>query len=138
MTSSLPDNAVITSVTLKIKQQSVTGGATFNMFQGLFIDIRKGTFGLLNLQATDFQALASKSSIGPYTTAPVAGWYSYNLTPYKLYINKLATGSGLTQFRLRFKLDDNNNTTANYISFYSGNYAFASLRPTLIIKYYVP
>jgi hypothetical protein len=38
-TPGLPDTATITSVTLKIKQQSVTGGATFNMFQGMLVDI---------------------------------------------------------------------------------------------------
>jgi hypothetical protein len=59
------------------------------------------------------------------------------LTAGKDYINKLTTLSGLTQIRLRFKLDDNNNTVANYISFYSGNATLAN-RPQLIIEYYVP
>jgi hypothetical protein len=52
------------------------------------------------------------------------------------YINKLATFSGLTQFRLRFKLDDNNNAIANTISFFSGN--SATNKPILTIQYYVP
>jgi hypothetical protein len=39
--------------------------------------------------------------------------------------------------RLRFKLDDNNNTIANYLSLYSGN-ASATSRPLLIVEYYVP
>jgi hypothetical protein len=50
------------------------------------------------------------------------------------YINKL----GLTQFRLRFTLDDNNDSISNYIRFYSGNAALASVRPLLIVKYYLP
>jgi hypothetical protein len=135
-TMGLPDNATITSVTLKFRPQSATAGATFGMFQGLYIDIRKGTFGALGLEKADFQATASKLSIGPFTTAPVSGWYTYNLTSNKTYINLLSTYSGVTQFRLRFKLDDNNNTIANYISFYSGNSSV--YKPMLIITYYVP
>jgi Leucine-rich repeat (LRR) protein len=135
-TSTLPDTAVITSVTLKIKPQSVTGGATFSMFQGLLVDIFKGTFGTSALQTTDFQSAAHRT-VGPFTAPAVGGWYAFNLTPLEAYINKLATGSGLTQFRLRFRLDDNNNAIANYISFYSGN-APAAYRPQLIVQYYVP
>lgn len=136
ITSGLPDNATLTSVTLKIKQQSATGGTTFSMFQGLLVDIRKGTFGTLALAATDFQAAASKVGTVPFTNAAVGGWYSFNLTSSKTFINLLATNSGATQFRLRFKLDDNNNAIANYISFYSGN--SATNKPTLVITYYVP
>ena len=48
-----------------------------------------------------------------------------------------ATGSGLTQIRLRFKLDDNNDAINNYLSLYSGNAPLA-YRPQLVIEYYVP
>jgi hypothetical protein len=37
----------------------------------------------------------------------------------------------------RFKLDDNNNTTANFLSLYSGN-AGAKNRPQLIVEYFIP
>ena len=46
--------------------------------------------------------------------------------------------TGTTQFRLRFLTDDNNDNAADYMKFFSGNYATASARPTLIIEYYVP
>ncbi|MBI3153480.1 MAG: hypothetical protein HYZ21_15210, partial [Chloroflexi bacterium] len=48
-----------------------------------------------------------------------------------------ATNGGLTQIRLRFKLDDNNNAIANYLSLFSGNAPLAS-RPQLIIEYHLP
>ena len=51
------------------------------------------------------------------------------------YINRLATNGGLTQLRLRFKLDDNNNAIANFISFFSGDAASAN-RPVLTITYH--
>ncbi|MGC1377061.1 MAG: hypothetical protein WA821_12590 [Anaerolineales bacterium] len=45
-------------------------------------------------------------------------------------------GSGLTQIRLRFKMDDNNNAVASYLSLYSGN-APATSRPQLVITYII-
>jgi hypothetical protein len=68
---------------------------------------------------------------------PSGGWYSFNLTAAKGRINKLATNGGLTQIRLRFKLGDNNDAIANYLSIFSGNSGAAS-RPQLIISYSTP
>ncbi len=136
-TASLPDNAVITKVTLKLKKQGITGGGNpVTMFQGFMVDIKKGAFGTAPLALTDFKATASKT-VGPQSPALNAGWYNLNLTPAKAYINKLATGGGLTQIRLRFKLDDNNNAIANILKIYSGN-AGAANRPQLVIEYYTP
>jgi predicted outer membrane repeat protein len=136
-TGSLPDNAVITSVTLKVKKSAIVGGGNpVTAFGGFMVDIKKGFFGAATLQVSDFQAAASKS-YGPFNTALVGGWYSINLTTGKAYINKLATSSGLTQIRLRFKSDNNNNALANYLSLYSGNAPMAS-RPRLVITYIVP
>jgi hypothetical protein len=137
-TKGLPDNAVITKVTLKVRKQGILGGSNpVNTFQGFMVDVRRGFFGpAAGLQVSDFQANANKS-YGPFKPALVSGWYAINLTPAKAYINKLASDGGVTQVRLRFKLDDNNNAIANYLSLYSGN-APAASRPQLIIEYYVP
>ena len=48
-------------------------------------------------------------------------------------INKV----GVTQFRLRFTLDDNDDMGNDYIKFFSGNSTDAN-RPALIITYYLP
>ncbi len=136
-TKSLPDNAVITKVTLKLKRQGITGGGNpVTTFQGFVVDIKKGTFGASALQITDFQAPANKTC-GPFKPALVNGWYTINLTSAKAYVNKLASNGGLTQIRLRFKLDDNNDAVANLLSLYSGNAALTS-RPQLTVEYYVP
>jgi hypothetical protein len=135
--ASLPNNAVITKVMLKIKKQGITGGGNpVTAFQGFMADIKKGFFGTTALQASDFQTAANKT-YGPFKPTAVSNWYSINLTGAKAYVNKLATSGGLTQIRLRFKLDDNNNAVANYLSLFSGNAPTAS-RPQLIIQYYVP
>ncbi|MGC1378034.1 MAG: DNRLRE domain-containing protein [Anaerolineales bacterium] len=137
-TGGLPDTAVITKVTLKVMKQAIVGGGNpVTTFQGFMVDIKNGTFGTSVLQITDFQT-AANATYGPFLTAPVGNWYSIDLTAGKAFVNKLATGSGLTQIRLRFKLDDNNNTLANYLSLYSGNMTTAADRPQLVITYTVP
>ena len=136
-TAALPDTAVITSATLKLKEVSITGnGDPFTLFQGLMVDVRKGFFGTTaNLQLADFQAAASKP-VGPYTPALSSGWYTIKLGSASLpLINKLSTyQSGFTQFRLRFKLDDNDDSVADFLSLSSGNAGLA-FRPQLIIEY---
>jgi trimeric autotransporter adhesin len=137
-TASLPDKAIITKVTLKVRQQGVVGGGNpVTAFQGFMAAIKIGFFGTTaGLVPGDFQAAATQT-YGPFTPAAAGGWYSLNLTPGKASINKLASGGGLTQIRLRFSLDDNNNSAANYLSLYSGNAPLAS-RPQLLIEYYLP
>ena len=133
----LPDTAVITGVTLKVMKKSIVGGGNpVATFKGFMVDIKNGIFGTAALQAADFQTKASHS-YGPFMAVPVSNWYSINLTGGSTFINKLASGSGLTQIRLRFKLDDNNNAIANYLALYSGNAPTAD-RPQLVISYYVP
>jgi hypothetical protein len=39
---------------------------------------------------------------------------------------------------LRFYKDDNDLGAADYWRFFSGDHATASLRPTLLIEYYIP
>lgn len=137
-TAPLPDTAVITKITLKLKKQSVAGGGNpVSAFEGFVLDIKKGFLGSASsLASNDFQANAPKT-LGPFTTALAGSWYSIDLTAAKAYINKATTSNGLTQIRLRFKLGDNNNGVANYLSLYSGN-AGAASAPQLIIVYYVP
>ena len=137
-TAGLPNNAVITGITLKVRQQGIVGGGNpVTMFQGFMVDIKKGIFGTAALEIADFQAAANKT-YGPFSPSLVSGWYNIDLTSGNAYINKTSTSSGLTQIRLRFKLDDNNNTIANYLKLYSGDSAIAADRPQLVIKYYVP
>ena len=137
-TAGIPDTAVITGVTLKVRKQGVTGGGDpVSKFGGFVADLKKGYFGTgTSLRAADFQASASKST-GASKTALVDGWYSIDLNSAKAYVNKTATGSGLTQIRLRFKTGDNNNRVANYLRLYSGD-ASAGSRPRLVVTYYLP
>lgn len=137
-TSPLPDNAIITSVTLRIKKESATGsGDPLNILQGFMVDIKPGIIGAPSLETSDFQA-TTNGTYGPFKPALANSVYSIDLTSGKDKINKLVTGYGLTQIRLRFKLDDNNDAIANTMSLSSGNADSQANRPQLWITYIIP
>ena len=134
-TSPLPDTAVVTKVVLKFKHIGFTGTSPFSAHGNLLVDVRKGAFSnSAVLQLNDFKAAASKNNVLSFTSAKVNNWYTkaFNAANFP-YINLL----GITQFRLRFKTDDNNDGIANFLKIYSGN-AGAANRPQLVIEYYVP
>jgi thermitase len=133
--TTLPSGAVITKVTLKIKHAGVAGTNPFSTHGNLLVDVRKGAFSNNNsLQLGDFQAAASKANVGNIPKTLSNNWYTRVWTSGIFdYINK----SGITQLRLRFVKDDNNDFGADYLKIYSGD-AGAANRPQLIIEYYVP
>jgi hypothetical protein len=109
----LPAGAVVTKATLKVKFAGVVGpikaANMFKKFGGLWADTRKPSFGTALLTSTDFQA-AGTMNAAKFGAKAVGGWYS---APIKVaHINKNST----TQFRLHFKLDDNNNFIAMGVS----------------------
>jgi Tol biopolymer transport system component len=136
-TSGLPDNAVVTYAELRIRRMSVIGTDPFTTHMGLKADIRKPYFGpAAALVVSDFQAAASLNAVGTFSqTAASGGWHSARLSATAYPFINLA---GVTQFRLRFVLDDNNDSGADYLKFYSGNSAVVADRPQLIIYYYIP
>ena len=135
-TSSLPDTARIVSVTLNLTLQRVVGTNPFAMPGNLVMDIRKTYFGASPaLARDDFAAAASLKAAGTVANTPVGAVYTGNLLPTAFpFVNR----TGLTQLRLRFQLDDNNNHVADYLAFYSGNVTIAAFKPVLQIIYYVP
>jgi subtilisin family serine protease len=133
-TSSLPDNAVITSAILKIKKQEQSGTDPFTILGALKVDMRKPSFGIPALALNDFKTITSKNDVATFNSTPVADWYSASLNNTgATYLNR----SGTTQFRIYFAIDDNNDNGNDFMKFFSGN-AGAARRPRLIIEYYVP
>jgi len=131
-TSVLPDTATITSVTLKFKHAGVVGTNPFNILNDLLVDVNKGSFSNDPvLQLSDFNAADSKDNILTFTNSLVDNWYSqsFDLGDFQ-YINL----SGVTQFRLHFTKDDNDDMGADYLKIFSGN-ASETKRPQLIIEY---
>jgi hypothetical protein len=135
-TGGLPDNALITSAVLKIRRKGLAGTDPFITHKPLLVDIRAPYIGTTaSLAAADFQAAASNSNIATFSPTPSSGWYSAALQEEAFSSINL---SGTTQFRLRFKLDDDDDHVADYVKFYSGNSTTSSYRPRLIIQYSVP
>lgn len=140
-TGSLPDNAVITQAILTLQLETIVGVNPFSTHRNMWVDLRQGAFGSFGpfqigaLQTSDFQAPASFYSAAVMTDNPVAGWYWVSLDSRALPLINL---KGVTQFRLGYLLDDDNDRRDDYISFFSGNYGVPSARPQLSIKYYVP
>jgi hypothetical protein len=135
-TPTLPDGAVITRVTLRFKYLGVTGVNPFTTHGNLFADICQGAFqGNPELEASDFTTLCSKNKAMVFTNNMVNKWYSQSLSSLDYqFINF----GGLTQFRLRFRLGDNNDETANILKIHSGDALSPANHPQLIIEYYVP
>ncbi|MBE7432557.1 MAG: PD40 domain-containing protein [Anaerolineales bacterium] len=140
-THHLPDNAVITQAILMIKVQGVAGTDPFLTHGNLLVDVCSGPygswgpFGVNALQASDFQDPAGLSSAAIIQNNPVGGWYWAVMNPAAfLYINK----TGVTQIRLAFQLDDNDDLGVDYLTFFSGDAEDQAIRPHLLIDYYVP
>ncbi len=137
----LPDNAVVTQVILMIKKQDAVGTDPFTTHQNIAVDIRKGYFSNFNLfsfgslQLTDFQAPADAYSVGMIQNNPVSGWY-WAMLDSRAFANINLTD--ITQLRLGFQLDDNDDLGEDHVRFYSGNYPEQRDRPHLLIEYYVP
>lgn len=134
-TAPLPDDAVITRATLKIKKAALVGNNPFATHGNILVDIKKGPFGSnAGLQTADFQAAPSKPGVGTIKNALVKGWNQAILINGAFpLINKI----NITQIRLRFSKDDNDDLGADFLKYYSGN-AGAVNRPVLELEYYIP
>jgi uncharacterized delta-60 repeat protein len=133
-TSSLPDNALITSVQVRVRKQGLVGTDPFTTHGSLLLEIRNGLFSNnLDLKLSDFSAPPSSSKQDKFS-ASTDGWYAANLSASNLaFVNRF----GPTQFRLRFNLDDNDDLNADYVKFFSGD-ATTESQPQLVITYVLP
>jgi hypothetical protein len=137
----LPDNAVITQVVLMIKNQGVAGQDPFATHQNISVDIRSGyfgsagLFGINGLDPSDYQSPPTMNSVGTIQNNPVQGWYWSLLDSSAHAAINL---QGITQLRLSFQMDDNDDQTDDYMTFFSGDYNLLLDRPHLLIEYYVP
>jgi hypothetical protein len=133
-TSSLPDDATVISVTLKFKYAGVMGTNPFSTHGRLIVDVCEGAFKDNSaLQLADFSATSDKNRVLAFTNNKVNNWYAKSSSNFE-FINL----GGVTQFRLRFAMDDNNDSDADYLKLYSGNATVEANRPQLVIEYYAP
>jgi hypothetical protein len=138
-TATLPDNTVITKAMVMIKAGGLVGTNPFLTHGNLLVDIRSGAFGNTGpvpnrgLQNLDFQSVSSRDAAGSMQNNPYYGWYWTWLDSSAFqYINVY----GITQLRLRFQSDDNDDRGNDYLRFFSGNTGNIADRPQLVIEYY--
>ena len=135
-TSSLPDDAVVVGVTLKIRRSGAVGTNPIRTHGKLFVGMRTGYYhNNPLLERVDFHAPSSRNNVGRFIRVGVDRWYRAPLRPVSYPLVNL---TGHTQFRLYFEVDDNDDLSAEVLKFYSGDYPTAANRPELIISYYVP
>jgi predicted outer membrane repeat protein len=133
-TKNLPEGAVIVSATIKIKRSTYTGTNPFSTHGKLYCDLKSGSFGTASLALADFGASASLKAAGTFTYLG-SSWYSATLTNSALsFINT----NGLTQCRLRFAKDDNDDKSADILHIISGNTTTSGNKPVLTVQYYDP
>jgi len=135
-TASLPDDAVITNVIIKVFRQTISGADLLTTHGDLQVDIRQGAFGAkAGLQTVDFQAASNQTNAGIVATPTTGGWYTSVLDPQTYQFINIA---GISQFRLQFEQATDGDGVSDFIKFFSGDSANSAKRPQLIIEYYVP
>lgn len=134
-TKGLPDEAVITGVTIRIKREGIVGANPLKTHGYLVVDIKAGAYhDDPALEKLDFHAVGSRGNVGRFIKTPASGWYR---APLRAAAYPLVNLTGTTQFRLRFATDDDNDGAADYLNFYTGN-AVPVDQPQLVVTYYVP
>lgn len=140
-TSSIPDNATIVEATLGITRSgnptgSIPIGVAYSPWGDLLVDIATPGFGAAGLSSSDFQAPATKEAVSKFAWPA----YSNGMTIYSRLENAdegLINRTGKTQFRIRYQNDDDNDGSADYMPYATGNNSNASQRPTLTIRYVI-
>ncbi len=133
-TSGLPDLTCVRDARLMIKRGGLVGTSPFTTHGSLRVDVRTGGFnGNTALEAADFQAAATVSTVCTLSNAPANGDWSecYFSDPAAMAaINR----TGRTQFRISFARDDNDDLGNDLLGYYSGE-AVTANQPVLILSF---
>jgi len=133
-TSSLPDGATITAVTLRLRRGTVNGTNPFTTHGVCWVDVHGGGLsGSTALETSDFEAAATVARSATLSNAAANGdWSEASLDPVGLAaIDK----AGTTQLRFYFDLDDNDDRGNDYIGYYSAENADPANHPQLVVTY---
>ena len=133
-TAAIPDGATIVSATLRLRRGTLSGSNPFSTHGACRADVQTGGFsGSTTLQTGDFQAAATAVQAASLSNAAANGdWSEGSLNAAGL---AAVSKTGTTQLRVYFALDDNDDTSNDYIGYYSGDNATAANRPQLVVTY---
>jgi len=131
-TSVVPAGCSVTSATLQLTRGSVVGTDPFPTFQPLTVDIQSGGFsGNVALEASDFQAAATATGVATMSQPAGNGSLSQG-TLSNVGVAAINT-AGITQLRLQFRLDDNDNQSRDSLGFRPGENN--NTPPVLVLTY---
>ncbi|HUI90343.1 MAG TPA: hypothetical protein VLX61_16615 [Anaerolineales bacterium] len=118
-TSGLPDNAVITSIKLKLKSTGVAGVSPLNNRHGLMVDIcTSPSYRTVRYQTIESpNGLNCNDNVGTLDPAPNSGWYTADLRPEAFQSLNL---TGVTRFRLRISGIEAMDSARAYMLFDTG------------------
>jgi len=135
-TSTIPDDAVIQAVELRLRR-SGSAGTPYNLGQ-IHVDIAP-TEGFNNnpaLESDDFDAAAAIVNATTLSENDTNGTWS---TGFLSETDANAINrQGVSQFRLYFTLPNDGNGDRDWIDFNSGDHPTASFHPQLIVTYETP
>ncbi len=136
-TASLPDDATILSAVVQIRRSGVTGTSPFTTHGTLYADVKTGYYGAgVALAANDFQAASTTAMSAVMSVAtPASPWSTGSLDSAGMAAISL---NSTTQVKLYFSTDDNDDMSADYMTFCSGNHATPTYRPYIVIFYTTP
>jgi hypothetical protein len=133
-TSGIPDGAIVTSATVRLRRFVVRGTNPFEVLGPLLMDVQHGAFGgSPALESGDFEASATALAAGTLSNAVADGDFSVGTLDAAGVAALNRTGT--TQIRLRFTLDDNDNLAQDHILYNAGETADPTRRPQLTITY---
>ncbi len=131
-TSGIPDNATIIKATLKIRRAG--SGGDPSVLGNLVADIKTGYYGAASTLANnDFESASTATSV---CTLPYpASTGTISSAELNSSGRSAVSKTGKTQLKIRFTTDDDNDTTADYLTFNDGANGTPEYRPTLEIIY---
>ena len=101
------------------------------------MDVANPTFGTSGLANNDWEAAATKSGASKFAWPAYLDGMSINSRLESADLGQI-NRTGRTQFRVRYQNDDDNDNTADNISYATGNHATGTRRPVLTVKYNTP
>jgi hypothetical protein len=103
----------------------------------VWADIKEGFFSNNpGLVKSDFAAAPSMGFAGWFQLYPSSLAYPIYRANLKSDALQFLNSAGITQFRLRFGIDDDNDNTADYIKIFCGDMPVPFNRPVLRVWYY--
>ncbi len=136
-TSLLPEGAVIEMATLRIRRGPQFGGNPFLALGACHVDVQTGGFsGNPALQPSDFESPATVTQSATLSGAPnIRDWSEGTLDSAGL---AAIDPTGITQMRVYFELDDDDDEANDAFGYYSGETPSSANYPELVVTYTLP